>query len=303
MKNVLGHEETISTRCTPSWWCRIVQKLLEEQKVVVRALGFGHLLALNCGRLWLKICRWLVENFDTTSCSLHIHGRSHGNQEPSTGNDAHINGINDVLQLVKDIQASLKNELHDIITKVNLLYAKFNSSEDNNLNNDLPNTNIYQNSKSQESPNRYPPSLPLPSSRHVFIPAQQNPTVKSLDVVPVDDMAIAFPKSFLFITFSISYAKAPIQPNGFDCGLFLCMFVDDNCPTLVQMKSFQSDWQRLLLARFLALFPCNTNLSALKTKSEEHYNNLLSKNEVVPTVKMQRPSIQKLKGKATTLLD
>ncbi|KAK3229788.1 hypothetical protein Dsin_001669 [Dipteronia sinensis] len=68
-------DQTINTRCTPSRWCRIVNKLSEEQKQAIRALGFGNLLALNCGRLRLKICRWLVDNFDTKACSIHIHGR------------------------------------------------------------------------------------------------------------------------------------------------------------------------------------------------------------------------------------
>ncbi|TXG60715.1 hypothetical protein EZV62_012078 [Acer yangbiense] len=71
-----GHEDqTINTRCTPSRWCRIVKKLSEEHKQVVRALGFGNLLALNSGRLRLKIFRWLVDNFDTKASALDIHGR------------------------------------------------------------------------------------------------------------------------------------------------------------------------------------------------------------------------------------
>ncbi|KAI9200162.1 hypothetical protein LWI28_003533 [Acer negundo] len=74
--NHLGHEaETINTRCTPFRRCRIVKKLSEEQKHVVHALGFGNLLALNCGRLWLKIYRWLVDNFDTKASSIDIHSR------------------------------------------------------------------------------------------------------------------------------------------------------------------------------------------------------------------------------------
>ncbi|KAI9160082.1 hypothetical protein LWI28_004932 [Acer negundo] len=53
--NHLGHEaKTINTRCTPSQWYQIVKKLSEEQKQVVHALGFGNLLALDCGRLRLR---------------------------------------------------------------------------------------------------------------------------------------------------------------------------------------------------------------------------------------------------------
>ncbi|KAK2653057.1 hypothetical protein Ddye_012913 [Dipteronia dyeriana] len=72
---LLGHEETIGIRCTLSRWTHIVKNLSEEQKEVVRALGFGTLLALNCRRLHLRIFRWLVDNFDTTTCSIHIHDR------------------------------------------------------------------------------------------------------------------------------------------------------------------------------------------------------------------------------------
>ncbi|KAK2646663.1 hypothetical protein Ddye_021858 [Dipteronia dyeriana] len=70
---LLSHEETIGTRCTPSRWTRIVMKLSKEQKDVVRALGFGNLLALNCGHLRLRIYQWIVDNFDITTCSIHIH--------------------------------------------------------------------------------------------------------------------------------------------------------------------------------------------------------------------------------------
>ena len=59
----------------------------------------------------------------------------------------------------------------------------------------------------------------------------------SLDIVLADDIALAFPTTFSFTTFTISYAVAPSQPNGYDCGLLLCMFMYDNCPTPVQMKS------------------------------------------------------------------
>ena len=42
--NHVDHEDqTIKTRCTPSRWCRVVNKLSDEQKDVVRAMGFGNL--------------------------------------------------------------------------------------------------------------------------------------------------------------------------------------------------------------------------------------------------------------------
>ncbi|KAK1560363.1 hypothetical protein Q3G72_025809 [Acer saccharum] len=127
--------------------------------------------------------------------------------------------------------------------------------------------------------------------------------MQSLDIVLADDIAVAFPTSFSFTDCSISYAEASIQPNGYDCGLFVCMFMDDNCPTPVQMKSFQSECQRLFWARLLALFPGNTNLLTLKKNSQQHYQNLVTNNEVVPRPNINLPPLKKLKGKAAVLME
>ncbi|KAK3204609.1 hypothetical protein Dsin_018655 [Dipteronia sinensis] len=627
-------DQTINTRCTPSRWCRIVNKLSEEQKQVIRALGFGNLLALNCGRLRLKICRWLVDNFDTKACSIHIHGRrfvinssifarvfgisdqgdpiaisgdvpnkdfwesklsmtsrgiflkdiEHCLEEMTTADDefklfyfhslrweppivdkalipavcwTNVKIKKCVIRLhtkggVGRNQATLKTELNDIRTKVNFLYAKFSSVEDKNLDNDLPNTNSPENSKNHtpinprsplptrpppphlsvptiqhptfevssndtrslpqheqtiskftpswmkapietaleegkttdlpmedqptDDPDHVPPVLtiptlldedtfyddtheqesqscnkrrlintrssvkrkpgryqispyiagPIPAStkyrygplgiplntydeqlinyifakdlpssevivdlghlrvtwkgfrtlepssfvdseytvltctdgkqyslkkslsklresymydlricEKIYIPindllnhwylevvhvqkrmceiwdskpprrkddltrlTQVQKVMQSLDIVLADKIVVAFPTTFSFTTFTMSYAKAPEQSNGFDCSLLLCMFMDDNYPTPLQMKSFQSDCQRLVLARFLALFPGNNNLLSLKKNAKEHYTNLLANRS-----KMILPPVQKLRGKAAALMD
>ncbi|KAK1564588.1 hypothetical protein Q3G72_006496 [Acer saccharum] len=436
------------------------------------------------------------------------HGEtSHGNQEPGTGNNAHMKGVHDVLQVVKEIQDTLKSELHDIRTKVNFLYAKFSSTEEKNFDEDLHNTTSHQKSEDDRPQNPTLNSPPLPPSRHVSIPIIEHPVVEvssnktqtspqhekniskstpswmkspteatpedrntrdlpmhdqgiddmyhvpavltvpslvdedtlkddilehesqssnkrrviqtrstskrkpsryqispyiavpvnastkyrygpfqigiqlnkydeqlityifdknlpssevivdlghlqvtrksfrtleptkfvdseiinlipeyktmvfkskrsqlswflptnyameSLDIVLADDIAVAFPKTFSFTSFSISYQKAPHQPNGYDCGLLLCMFMDNNCPTALQMKSFQSECQHLFWARFLALFLGNTNLLSLKKKAEDHYNKLLSTGEVMPNVKMRPTPMKKLRGKAAALLE
>ncbi|KAK1582514.1 hypothetical protein Q3G72_015789 [Acer saccharum] len=127
--------------------------------------------------------------------------------------------------------------------------------------------------------------------------------MQSLDIVLADDIVVAFPTSFSFMDFSISYAEAPNQLNGYDCGLFVCMFMDDNCPTPVQMKSFQSECQRLFWARFLTLFPGNTNLLTLKKNSLEHYNKLVSNNKVMPRLNIKPPPMKMLKSKAASLIE
>ncbi|TXG66553.1 hypothetical protein EZV62_007828 [Acer yangbiense] len=438
--NHLGHEDqTINTRCTPSRWCRIVNKLLEEQKEVVRGLGFGNLLAVNCRRLRLKICRWLVDNFDTKACAIDIHGRrfvinssvfarvlgisdkgdqisiygdvpnfdywkskfsitsrgiflkdiehsleemttadyefkvtlclyllgtilspsaidyvqtgyliplgdvgsiapsegqydaathgetSHANQEPGTGNNMHMKGVHDVLQVVKEIQDTLKSELYDIRTKYIVFtcadgeqyslkksLSKLRESYMSNLRrcqqiyipiNDLRNhwyLAVFDlNKRDYQILDSNPPRRKDDLTRL----NQVRKLMQSLDIVLSDDIVVAFPTTFSFTAFSISYAKAPTQPNGYDCGLFLCMFMDDNCPTPLQMKLFQYECQRLFWARFLALFPGNSNLLSLKKNAQEHYNKLLSTGEVVPTVKTRPAPMKKLRGKVAALMD
>ncbi|KAK1567211.1 hypothetical protein Q3G72_009425 [Acer saccharum] len=324
---------------------------------------------------------------------IAAHGEtSHANQQPTSVNTAHIKGMHDVLQVVKDIQATLKTELSDIRTKVDFLYAKYSLAEDKNSE-DLHNTNIHQKSQHESPPNPSPNSPSPPPLRPPIRPTKQNPVVEvsshhtqtlpqpqqnipkstpssmnapdsymeeqriddlyhvpavltvpslvdeyivftcpvgeeytlrksvsklresymsdlrkcqkmqSLDIVLADDIAVAFPTSFSFTDYSISYAEASIQPNGYDCGLFVCMFMDDNCPTPVQMKSFQSECQRLFWARFLALFPGNTNLLTLKKNSQQHYQNLVANKEVVPRPNIKPPPLKKLKGKAADLME
>ncbi|KAK1586654.1 hypothetical protein Q3G72_004637 [Acer saccharum] len=249
------------------------------------------------------------------------HGEtSHANQQHGSVNNAHIKGMHDVLQVVKDIQATLKTELSDIRTKVNFLYAKYSSAEDKNSE-DLQNTNSHHKSKHQSPLIPSLNSPPPPPSRPLIIPTIQNPVVEDtlnddnceLESLSSNKRRIIQTRSTfkrkpsryqispyiaepVHVSMNISYAEAPNKPNGYDHGLFVCMFMDDNYPTLVQIKSFQSECQRLFWAQFLALFPGNTNLLTLKKNSQEHYNKLVSNNEVVPRLNMRSPPMKKLKA-------
>ncbi|KAK2645447.1 hypothetical protein Ddye_020642 [Dipteronia dyeriana] len=312
-------------------------KLSEEQKDVVYALGFGNLLALRCGRLRLKICRWLVENFDTTSCSFHIQGRrfvinssmldrvlgnfdqgdqisisgdvsnkdfweskfaitshgiflkdiehslkemsttddefkkklvqlvllltmrrdyevskeptlyedmlhippsvgqfhtvahlpsGHGNQEFGTGNDAHIKERKQY-SLKKSLSKLREAYMYDLHT-CEKIYIPINDQRGHWYLAVVDLTTRYCQIWDSNPPRRKDEGIRLKQVLKVM---------QSFDVVLADDMAISFLTSFSFITFSISYAKAPSQPIGFDCELFLYMFMNGSCPTQVQIKS------------------------------------------------------------------
>ena len=49
----------------------------------------------------------------------------------------------------------------------------------------------------------------------------------SLDFVLETEINLVFGSSFSFASFSIKFAVGPIQPNQFDCGVFVCMFLND----------------------------------------------------------------------------
>ncbi|TXG51660.1 hypothetical protein EZV62_024184 [Acer yangbiense] len=91
----------------------------------------------------------------------------------------------------------------------------------------------------------------------------------SLDYVLETEIHSVFGSSFSFASFSIESPVGPTQPNEFDCGVFVCMFLNDLIgPWLMTLKSFQL--QRLLLARQLATYPTNTHLEQLKQSAIEH---------------------------------
>ncbi|TXG48222.1 hypothetical protein EZV62_027516 [Acer yangbiense] len=59
----------------------------------------------------------------------------------------------------------------------------------------------------------------------------------ALDIVLSTEIAIDFQSTFLFSSFTITTFEAPEQENCFDCGLFVCMFMDDNYPSPNQMAT------------------------------------------------------------------
>ncbi|KAK3219161.1 hypothetical protein Dsin_013131 [Dipteronia sinensis] len=84
--------QSFDTRCTPTRFCQMMSTFLDSQKDVVREIGFGNLLMLNCGFLRRDFCAWLVHKFDTTTLSIELHGKSF-KLNPSIF--SHVMGISD----------------------------------------------------------------------------------------------------------------------------------------------------------------------------------------------------------------
>ena len=52
----------------------IVSRLSSSQQQTEKEIGFGGVLDIRCTRLNHKLCKWLIQNFDTRYCSLNVHG-------------------------------------------------------------------------------------------------------------------------------------------------------------------------------------------------------------------------------------
>ncbi|KAI9194697.1 hypothetical protein LWI28_008318 [Acer negundo] len=66
---------------------------LDHNAKIVNTKLFGNLLALDCGLQRLKICRWLVDNFDTKASSIDIHSQRF---VPNSSVFARVLGISDL---------------------------------------------------------------------------------------------------------------------------------------------------------------------------------------------------------------
>ncbi|KAK3188603.1 hypothetical protein Dsin_028164 [Dipteronia sinensis] len=69
-----SRKEAIESRCRTETFSGA--KLCVEQKDVVKALGFGSLLSINCGRLRRYIYSFIVDKFDNDTLSVELYGKT-----------------------------------------------------------------------------------------------------------------------------------------------------------------------------------------------------------------------------------
>ncbi|KAK2662173.1 hypothetical protein Ddye_000747 [Dipteronia dyeriana] len=99
----------------------------------------------------------------------------------------------------------------------------------------------------------------------------------ALHIVLASEIDVDFLSTFSFSSFTITTFTAPEQQNCYDCGLFVCMFMDDNYHSPNQMVTFDSETYHLLLGRFLAVVLENNHLKQLQLDAQNHHKELLSK--------------------------
>ncbi|KAK1557865.1 hypothetical protein Q3G72_033358 [Acer saccharum] len=125
--------------------------------------------------------------------------------------------------------------------------------------------------------------------------SQVRSLMHALDIVLSNEISVDFPSTFSFSSFTITTVDAPKHENCFDCGLFVCMFMDDNYPSPNEMVTFDSETYRLLLARFLAVLQENNQLKQLQLHAQYHHKELLSKG-LHPNGKKRPGGITNVKG-------
>ncbi|CAL8991941.1 unnamed protein product, partial [Prunus brigantina] len=55
------NETGFITRCNPDRFHRMVEKLSNEKRLAINAIGFGNMASLSCTRLHRQLCQFLIQ--------------------------------------------------------------------------------------------------------------------------------------------------------------------------------------------------------------------------------------------------
>ncbi|CAL8149313.1 unnamed protein product [Prunus armeniaca] len=66
------------TRCSPDRFHRTVEKLSNEKRLAINAIGFGNMASLSCTRLHRQLCQFLIQRFNLDTSSIELHDNVFG---------------------------------------------------------------------------------------------------------------------------------------------------------------------------------------------------------------------------------
>ncbi|KAL6270591.1 hypothetical protein ACE6H2_027502 [Prunus campanulata] len=66
------------TRCSLDRFYRTVEKLSNEKRLAINAIGFGNVTSLSCTRLHRQLCHFLIQRFNPDTSSIELHGNVFG---------------------------------------------------------------------------------------------------------------------------------------------------------------------------------------------------------------------------------
>ncbi|KAI5345352.1 hypothetical protein L3X38_013229 [Prunus dulcis] len=68
------NEMNCITRCSPDRFHHMVEKLSNEKRLAINAIGFGNVSSLSCTRLHRPLCHFLIQKFNPDTSSIELHG-------------------------------------------------------------------------------------------------------------------------------------------------------------------------------------------------------------------------------------
>ncbi|CAL8174363.1 unnamed protein product [Prunus armeniaca] len=71
--NNSANEMGFITRCNPDRFHRTVEKLSNEKRLVINAIGFGNMSSLSCTRLHRQLCQFFIQMFNPGTSSIELH--------------------------------------------------------------------------------------------------------------------------------------------------------------------------------------------------------------------------------------
>ncbi|CAL9021006.1 unnamed protein product, partial [Prunus brigantina] len=72
------NETGFITRCSPDRFHRTVEKLSNEKRLAINAIGFGNMASLSCTRLHRQLRQFLIQRFNPDTSSIELHGNVFG---------------------------------------------------------------------------------------------------------------------------------------------------------------------------------------------------------------------------------
>ncbi|VVA38690.1 PREDICTED: LOC105648212 isoform, partial [Prunus dulcis] len=66
------------TRCSSDRFHRTVEKLSNEKRLAINAIGFGNVSSLSCTRLHRQLCQFLIQRFNLDTSFIELHDNVFG---------------------------------------------------------------------------------------------------------------------------------------------------------------------------------------------------------------------------------
>ncbi|CAL2276022.1 unnamed protein product [Prunus armeniaca] len=99
------------TRCSLDQFHRTVEKLSNEKRLAINAIGFGNMASLSCTRLHRQLCQFFIQRFNPDMSSIELHGNVFGIGAIEFGRVMGLKNIGEDVQLDCDVEDEKMKQL------------------------------------------------------------------------------------------------------------------------------------------------------------------------------------------------